>query len=261
MKTISTPARPLSLLAAACLTLVGTLSAQDRPQQPNDTPQRPPRGDFQPGQQPPRDGQQGQQQRFQQRGDGQPGNNFRPGGQPQDGQRGNFPNPMAGLTEEQQQAVRDVMQQMREDMRDFGDRMMTARRELNDVMFAGKIDEKLIRDRYMTVAKLEADATVMRARAFGKLRERVGPEVSERLKMMFAGGMGMGGGMMGQGQRPGGFQDQPGQPPQGRDFRGSGRDGNQPQPQGGDRFNQRRNPQDNPQQPGDAPRRPTPPNP
>ncbi len=259
MKTISTPACPLSLLAAACLTLVGTVSAQDRPQQPNDTAPRPPRGDFQPGQ-PPRDGQP--QQRFQQRGDGQgqPGNNFRPGGQAQDGQRGNFPNPMAGLTEEQQQAVRDVMQQMREDMGDFGERMMTARRELNDAMFAGKIDEKLIRDRYMTVAKLEADATVMRARAFGKLRERVGPDVSERLKMMFAGGMGMGGGMMG--QRPGGFQGQPGQPPQGGDFRGPGRgDPNQPQPQGGDRFNQRRNPQDNPQQPGDQPRRPAPPNP
>lgn len=230
-KIIPTPARPLSLLAAACLTFTSGLFAQDKPQPSNDNAPRPPRGNFQPGQPPQsRDGQP-------QRG------NFPPGGPQGEGFRG-APNFMAELTEEQRQAVREVMEQVRDEMRDSGERVMTARRELNDMIFAPKLDEKAVREKIMAVAKLEVDSVIVRARAFAKLREKLGVETAEKIKMMFAGP-----GMM-MGQRPGG---------PGGDFRRS--DQNQQPGQRGDGFNQRRGPQDGPPTPGDAPRRPTPPNP
>ncbi len=269
-------ARPLRWLAAAGLACSITATAQDRPQR--DDPQRPrdgapPRGEFQqrqPAQ--PRDG-------F--RPEGQPRDGFRPEGQPREGFRpgqpgqggplgpgANFQNPMADLTEDQRETVREVLNSIFQDNREMMESMMTARRELSEAFSAPKLDEKALRDKAAAVAKLDADVLVARAKAFARVREKLGPDVAERIKSVFLpgmGGPGMGGPRPGGPGGPGGDfqrpQGNPGQPPREGEFRrprGEGQPGEPQRPRGGDGFNERRPGGNNPPQPAreGEPRRP-----
>ncbi|MBM3877822.1 MAG: periplasmic heavy metal sensor [Verrucomicrobia bacterium] len=279
----STPVPLATLLAVACIAALPA-TAQDRPGPQRDDPQRPrdgapPRGEFQqrPPQNPPRDGQPRDnfrpegQPRDGFRPQGQPGEGFRPGGQGQGQGQGQGPaNFMADLTEEQRNAVREIMGATFQNQREANESLMTARREMNELLTAPKFDEKAIRDKVMAIAKMDADMAVLRAKAFAEVRKQLGTDVAEKLKPMFMGGPGMGGPGMG-GPRPGGFQQQPGgefrrpqgepgQPPREGEFRrpqGGGQPGDAPRP-GGDRFNDRRPGGNNPPQPprDGEPRRP-----
>jgi Spy/CpxP family protein refolding chaperone len=277
MNTATTsPARPSGLLAIAGLAFALTATAQDRPQR--DDPQRPrdgapPRGEFQqrqPAQ--PRDGfrPEGQpRDGFQ----GQPREGFRPG-QPGQGGPGNFPNPMADLNEDQRETVREIMNSIFQDNREAMETLMTARRELGEMFSAPKLDEKALREKVVAIAKLDADMLVARAKAFARVRDKLGPEVAERIKPMFMPGMGgMGGPGMG-GPRPGGPggpggdfqrpQGNPGQPPRDGDLRrprGDGQPGDPQRPRGGDGVNERRPGGNNPPPRDNEPRRPAPANP
>lgn len=51
---------------------------------------------------------------------------------------------------------------------------------------AEKLNEGLIREKTMEAAKLEAEATIARARAFAQVRERLPRETVERLRQMVA---------------------------------------------------------------------------
>lgn len=138
------------------------------------------------------------------------------------GGRGDRPNFMQDMSQEQQQAMREVFMEMREKGQGTMQKIQRHRQELQELVGARTINEKAIRDKVMAIAELEADATIMRAKAFAKLRDAgVDESVLKMLTARMGGGQGMQRGGQGM-QRGGGDRFQ----------RGGGRGGFGDRPQG-----------------------------
>ncbi|MFA6545568.1 MAG: hypothetical protein WCS99_14210 [Limisphaerales bacterium] len=170
--------------------------AQDRPPEG----QRPPRGDFRPGDTSGGDRREGGPRREESRRDDAPR------GERGEGQRPQF-NPQElfrDLNDDQRDALRGFFESIQGVMRETGEKSMRLRREIVESSMADKPNEGLIRDKIMEAAKLEAEATIARVRAFADVREKLPKETVERLRGMIA-GMGPRPGM--QGQQPGGSRD------------------------------------------------------
>jgi CHASE1-domain containing sensor protein len=93
---------------------------------------------------------------------------------------------------------------------------MRLRRELDEALFGEKLDEGLVRRKTAELSELDAERSLIRARAFAKVRPTLTEEQLERLKNMRA--------ETGRMNRPGegGFrqpqvQPRPGRPPQERE--------------------------------------------
>jgi Spy/CpxP family protein refolding chaperone len=80
------------------------------------------------------------------------------------------------LTEEQRESMRSIMSSQRETMRDIQEKMREARKELLKASLAEKFEEDVVRTKALAVAKLEADLTVLRAKALSQVQ----PPLSER---------------------------------------------------------------------------------
>ncbi|MSR42408.1 MAG: periplasmic heavy metal sensor [Pedosphaera sp.] len=107
------------------------------------------------------------------------------------------------LTETQRQAVRHAWDSVREDMMGLGQKMMTARRELNEVVFAEKADADAIRKAAAKLGEAEAEMAIIRQRIIAKVRPTLKPEQLELLKQSPSGfGMLMPGGGLGGEGRP-----------------------------------------------------------
>ena len=133
-------------------------------------------------------------------GPAQPEKNNNPEGRPQAGQEParNQRRPMAGgaagrfapgldrlqaiLTEDQRASLREAMEGQREKMRDLEEKTRTARQGLLTAGLTDKFDEEAVRQKALAAAKLEAELTVLRAKAFSKMRPALSPEQLERLK-------------------------------------------------------------------------------
>jgi len=79
------------------------------------------------------------------------------------------------LTEDQRESMRAIMASQREIMRELQDKMRSARQELLKASLSDKFDEDLVRTKALAVAKLEADLTVLRAKAMSQVQ----PPLSE----------------------------------------------------------------------------------
>ena len=155
--------------------------------------QRPPRGEFKPGENQrvePRDGVRREESRSQ--------DNPRGEARPNENQRG-----QANAPFNPQELFRDLNEDQRTALRSFfeanqgsGEKMMRLRREITQSALADKPNEGLIREKIMEAAKLEADATIARIHAFAQLRDKLPKETVERLRCMIA-GMGPRPGMQG----------------------------------------------------------------
>ena len=220
-------------LAVACLALACTAPAQDKPDPTKRGPadgQRPPPGEFRGGQRPAQDGQ-----RQPQDGQRQPQDGQRPGGQGNfGGGRPQGDNTFSILNDEQRNALREAFGANGDQMRDISEKLMTARKSLQEALWAEKIDTDGIRKKAEEIAKLEGESAVLRAKAFAKIRPMLSADQIERMKSAPAfGGPGPG---QGQGQfqgRPqGGPDGQPGQP---GNFRRPNGDGGGDAPKRGDR--------------------------
>lgn len=158
-----------------------------------------------------------------------------PGGPPADGPRGPRPfpgqfqgqGPMMGgggggipveavLNQEQRLQFGEEMQGQREKMREINEKYGRLRRELDEALFGEKLDEGLVRKKSAELAELDAERSLIRARAFAKVRPTLSEEQLERLKNMRA--------ESGRVNRPGegGFrqpqpQQRPPRPPEGRE--------------------------------------------
>ena len=108
---------------------------------------------------------------------------------------------LQGMSDEQRQAL----QQVSEETKELTTKLSEARKELGGAIYAEKLDEKVIRDKAAAVAKIDADLSVARAKAFAKVRSKFTPEQIEAFKSNPGGmgGRGMGGGG---GRRPAGSQ-------------------------------------------------------
>jgi Spy/CpxP family protein refolding chaperone len=118
------------------------------------------------------------------------------------------------LDPEQRMKFGEEMQGQREKMRELNEKSMRLRRELDEALFGEKLDESLVHKKTTELSELDAERSLIRARAFAKVRPTLTEEQLERLKNMRA--------EMGRMNRPGegGFrppQQRPFRPPEGRE--------------------------------------------
>jgi len=74
------------------------------------------------------------------------------------------------LTQEQRESMRDILASQREATRGLLERMRVARQELLKASLAESFDEEAVRAKALAVAKLEADLTVLRAKALSQVQ-------------------------------------------------------------------------------------------
>jgi Spy/CpxP family protein refolding chaperone len=86
------------------------------------------------------------------------------------------------LTEEQRASLREAMQGQREKLRELEEKIRDARRELLTAGLTDKFDEDAVRQKAMAAAKLDAELTVVRAKAFSQMRPVLSSEQLEKLK-------------------------------------------------------------------------------
>lgn len=103
---------------------------------------------------------------------------FRPGGM--GGQF--FPVLERVLTEAQRQSLREAMAGQREAMRGIEGKLRDARRELMQAGMIEKFDEATVRAKALALAQLEAELTVLRAKAFSQMQPALTPEQIEKVK-------------------------------------------------------------------------------
>lgn len=113
--------------------------------------------------------------RFQQ-GQGQPGR-FQPG-------RGGGMQFESILTEEQRAKFGEEMFAQRDKTRELNEKFMKLRRELDQALFGEKLDEDLVRKKSLELAEVEVERSLVRARAFAKIRPMLGEEQLQRLREM-----------------------------------------------------------------------------
>jgi Spy/CpxP family protein refolding chaperone len=129
----------------------------------------------------------------------QPDKNATPERRPPPGEeRGRFQPPQGGgpagrfgpgferlqsvLTDDQRASLREAMQGQREKMRDLEEKIRGLRQELLLAGLTEKFDEESVRRKALAVAKLEAEMTMVRAKAFSQMRPALNPEQLEKLK-------------------------------------------------------------------------------
>lgn len=86
------------------------------------------------------------------------------------------------LTDEQRASFRQAMEAQRVKMRDVETKLRAARRQLLEAGLDGKFDEAAIRQQAMAVASLEAELSVIRAKAISQLQPPLSPEQVEKVK-------------------------------------------------------------------------------
>ena len=90
------------------------------------------------------------------------------------------------LTEEQRVSFRQAMESQREKIRDLEPKLRDARKKLVEAGLDGTFDEAAVRAQALAVAALEAELSVLRARALSQLRPPLSPEQIEKVKSGFA---------------------------------------------------------------------------
>lgn len=104
--------------------------------------------------------------------------NFRMGGVQG---RGGLPFEMV-LDADQRAQFREEMMSQRERQRELDEKTMKLRRELDELMLAEKLEEKAVREKANALAEVETERTLMRARAFAKVRPSLTEEQLKRLR-------------------------------------------------------------------------------
>lgn len=86
------------------------------------------------------------------------------------------------LTEDQRESMRSIMASQRQAMGDIQEKMRDARKELLKASLADKFDEEVVRTKALVVAKLEAEITVLRAKALSQVQPSLSEEQVEQIK-------------------------------------------------------------------------------
>ena len=110
------------------------------------------------------------------------------------------------LDQEQRMRFSEEMRNHRDRVRELNEKSAQLRRELNEALFGDKLDEGLVRKKNAELSELEAERSLIRARAFAKVRPSLTEQQLERLKTLRS--------EMGRVNRPGedGFRQPPPRP-------------------------------------------------
>ena len=107
---------------------------------------------------------------------GQPGG-FQPG-------RGGGMQFESVLTEEQRAKFGEEMSAQRDKTRQLNEKFMKLRRELDQALFGEKLDEDLVRKKSAELAEVEVERSLVRARAFAKIRPMLSEDQLQRIREM-----------------------------------------------------------------------------
>ena len=86
------------------------------------------------------------------------------------------------LTEKQHISLREAMEAQRDQMRDFEEKLRDARKEMVQARFVQKFDEDALRQKALEAGRLDAELTVLRAKALSKMKPPLSPDQIEKLK-------------------------------------------------------------------------------
>jgi periplasmic protein CpxP/Spy len=103
------------------------------------------------------------------------------------GVRGGFPGlGQLGLSDDQRQEVRRIMEQHKAERQAIGGRLREARRAQREAVMGVPVDEGAVRARSAELATVEADAAVLRARVHAEVYNVLTPEQQEKAKALRA---------------------------------------------------------------------------
>ena len=91
-----------------------------------------------------------------------------------------------GLSDEQRQEVRRIMELHKAERQAIGERLRQARRAQSEAVMAVPVDESAVRARSAELAKTESDAAVLRARMHAEVYNVLTPEQQEKAKALRA---------------------------------------------------------------------------
>ena len=91
-----------------------------------------------------------------------------------------------GLSDEQRQEVRRIMELHKAERQAIGERLREARRAQSEAVMAVPVDESAVRARSAELAKVETDAAVLRARMHAEVYTVLTPEQQEKAKALRA---------------------------------------------------------------------------
>jgi protein CpxP len=91
-----------------------------------------------------------------------------------------------GLSDDQRQEVRRIMELHKAERQAIFQRLREARRAQSDAIVAVPVDEAAVRARSAELAKVETDAAVLRARVHAEVYNVLTPEQQERAKALRA---------------------------------------------------------------------------
>lgn len=94
------------------------------------------------------------------------------------------------LTEEQRVSFRQQMESQREPLRGIEMKLRDARAKALNAALERPINENAVRESAMAVASLEAEMSVIRAKAFAQIQPPLSPEQIEKIKSRVAGAPG-----------------------------------------------------------------------
>ena len=101
--------------------------------------------------------------------------------------RGGFPGlGQLGLSDDQRQEVRRIMELHKAERQAIFQRLREARRAQSGAVMAVPVDEGAVRARSAELAKVEADAAVLRARVHAEVYNVLTPEQQEKAKALRA---------------------------------------------------------------------------
>ena len=86
------------------------------------------------------------------------------------------------LSEEQRLSLREAMETQRDKIRDLEEKLRDARKEMFQAGLVQKFDEEALRQKALEAGRLDAELTVLRAKALSKLKPPLSPEQIEKLK-------------------------------------------------------------------------------
>ncbi len=90
------------------------------------------------------------------------------------------------LTEDQRKAYREARETAQTQTRDVYEKMRTARNELQQEVYADKLDEVKLKEKANALGKLEGDIALIQANSFAKYRQFLPADQLARMKGGFA---------------------------------------------------------------------------
>ncbi len=87
-----------------------------------------------------------------------------------------------GLSDSQRAQIKTIMQSHKTDMQAIGERVRTAHKALQNAIDQVPVNEGLIRERAADVAKVQADAAVLRARVHAEVFQVLTPDQQAKAK-------------------------------------------------------------------------------